>query len=136
MKSQSLLSDAIFAILHFRPGPWTRGLLPLFLAIVGPMSARAEMRTLRGYVPEESALTQPLGRLPGTNSLRLAISLPLRNSDALASLLQRLYDPASPDYHRYLTPAQFTERFGPTDARLSGHHQFRHEQRAGDRRHA
>ena len=76
--------------------------------------ARAEMRELRGHVPEEAALTQPLGRLPGINSLRLAISLPLRNSDALAGLLQRLYDPASHDYHQYLTPAQFTARFGPT----------------------
>ena len=28
--------------------------------------------------------------------------------------MQRLYDPASPDYHHYLTPDQFTERFGPT----------------------
>ncbi|MGD0812813.1 MAG: protease pro-enzyme activation domain-containing protein [Verrucomicrobiota bacterium] len=114
MKSQSLLFDAIFAIFHFRPGVWARGLLPLFLASFGPMSARAEMRVLRGNVAEAAALTQPLGRLPGTNSLRLAISLPLRNSDALASLLQRLYDPSSPDYHQYLTPAQFTAKFAPT----------------------
>ena len=90
-------------------------LLSLCIAIFGPMSARAgEMRVLRGHVPAAAALLQPLGRLPGTNSLRLAISLPLRNSEALANLLQRLYDPASPDYHQYLTPAQFTERFGPT----------------------
>jgi len=89
-------------------------LLSLFIAIFGPMSARAgEMRVLRGHVPAAAALLQPLGRLPGTNSLRLAISLPLRNGEALTNLLQRLYDPASPDYHQYLTPAQFTERFGP-----------------------
>jgi subtilase family serine protease len=45
--------------------------------------------------------------------LRLAFTLPLRNSEALAGFLQRLYDPSSPDYHHYLTPAQFNERFGP-----------------------
>jgi subtilase family serine protease len=31
----------------------------------------------------------------------------------LTNLLQRLYDPASPDYHQYLTPEQFAQRFGP-----------------------
>jgi hypothetical protein len=69
---------------------------------------------MRGNSPPAAALSQPLGRLRETNSLRLAISLPLRNSNSLAGLLQRLYDPASPDYRHYLTPAQFSERFGPT----------------------
>ncbi len=31
-------------------------------------------------------------------------------------LLQDIYDPASPNYHHYLTPEQFVERFGPTAA--------------------
>ncbi len=115
MKSQNLFPKAIFAISTFRPVVVAGFLLSLCLADFGPMSARAgEMRALRGHVPAAAALLQPLGRLPGTNSLRLAISLPLRNGEALATLLQRLYDPASPDYHQYLTPAQFTERFGPT----------------------
>jgi hypothetical protein len=115
MKSQSLFSKAVFAIFPLRSVVLPGFLLSLFIAVFGPMSARAgEMRVLRGHVPAAAALLQPLGRLPGTNSLRLAISLPLRNGEALANLLQRLYDPASPDYHHYLTPAQFTERFGPT----------------------
>ena len=41
--------------------------------------------------------------------------MPLRNQDALNHLLQELYDPASTNYHRYLTPEQFTARFGPTE---------------------
>jgi subtilase family serine protease len=102
MKSQSLLPKAFFAIFTS-------------IAIFSSMSARAgEMRALPGHVPPPPALLQPLGRLPGTRSLRLAISLPLHNRDALTNLLQRLYDPASPDYHRYLTSAQFSEKFGPT----------------------
>ena len=47
--------------------------------------------------------------------MNLAIGLPLRNKQELDALLQQLYDPASPNYHRYLTPEQFTERFGPTE---------------------
>ena len=28
--------------------------------------------------------------------------------------MAQLQDPASPNYHKYLTPAEFTERFGPS----------------------
>jgi subtilase family serine protease len=45
----------------------------------------------------------------------LAIGLPLRHRQDLAQLLQRLYDPGSPDYHHYLTTQQFTQRFGPSE---------------------
>jgi hypothetical protein len=30
-------------------------------------------------------------------------------------LLRQIYDPASPNYHHYLTPAEFTAQFGPTE---------------------
>jgi hypothetical protein len=35
---------------------------------------------------------------------------------ALAALLQQIQDPASPHYHHYLTPDEFTAQFGPTIA--------------------
>jgi len=59
---------------------------------------------------------KPAGRLDPSYQLRLAISLPLRNQKALAALLGQLQDPASPNYHKYLTPAQFAERFGPSES--------------------
>ena len=46
--------------------------------------------------------------------MHLSIVLPLRNQAALTSLLSRLYDPSSPDYHQFLTTAQFADQFGPT----------------------
>ena len=48
------------------------------------------------------------------NQLHLAISLNLRNSDALTSLIAAQDDPTSSLYHQYLTPQQFKEQFGPT----------------------
>jgi subtilase family serine protease len=114
MRSRNLLSKAHFAICSVHSFVKHSFPLSLFFVILGSSSAHAGTRVLPGHVQAAEALLQPLGRLPGTNSLRLAISLPLRNHDALLNLLQRLYDPASPDYHRYLAPAQFNEMFGPT----------------------
>src|ERR1700743_932948 len=58
----------------------------------------------------------PVGVLPATQRLKLAIMLPLRNQPALTDLLSRLYDPSSPDFHKFLSVDQFTTQFGPTEA--------------------
>ena len=58
----------------------------------------------------------PLGRLAGTNELRLALCLPLRNPAGLTNLLAAIYHPGNPQYHHYLTPGEFADRFGATPA--------------------
>jgi len=80
--------------------------------------ALAQRQQLHGHIPPavKRLNLQPIDRLASTNRLHLAIGLPLRNQEALAVLLQQIYDPASPQYHQYLTPEQFTEEFGPTKA--------------------
>ena len=76
-----------------------------------------EKQTLHGHVPPAIARfhLKPTGLLPAMNRLKLAIGLPLRNQAALDRLLSEIYNPASTNYHRYLTPEQFTEQFGPTE---------------------
>lgn len=70
--------------------------------------------TLHGHVPAAVANLRPFGRMPATNVMKLAIGLPLHNQAALQALLEQIYDPTSTNYHKYLTPEQFTEQFGPT----------------------
>ncbi|HEX5397491.1 MAG TPA: protease pro-enzyme activation domain-containing protein [Verrucomicrobiae bacterium] len=70
---------------------------------------------LRGQVPAAVTRMTPLGRLPATNQLDLSIGLPLRNAAALDELLGQLYDPASTNFHKFLTPQEFAARFGPSD---------------------
>jgi hypothetical protein len=82
---------------------------PVFAAVTG-------LRTLRGHVPPVLAHLTPVGNLPATRQLNLAIGLPLRNHAELDELLRQLYDPASPNFHKFLTPEEFTARFGPTEA--------------------
>ena len=87
-----------------------------FLAINAALAARAEERhTLRGHVPGPVPRLRSTGRLPAGTNLELALGLPLGNRQELTNLLQELYDPASPNYRRFLTPPQFTKRFGPTE---------------------
>jgi len=101
--------------------PVLRGLFTIarvsVLLLFASAAMAAETQVLSGHVP--LAVTQlnllPLGRLPGTNRLNLAIGLPLRNQGALDALLQQISDPTSPGFRHYLTPEQFAERFGPTE---------------------
>jgi len=66
----------------------------------------------------------PIGRLPAGQVMQLDVVLPLRDADGLKAFLEELYDPNSGIYHEFLTPAQFTERFGPTEAEYDAVVQF------------
>ena len=80
-----------------------------------PKSAEAAGRQwLHGHVPAAVRSSPSLGRLAASEQLDLTIGLPLRNQAALTNLLRQICDPASPRYHQYLTPEQFTEMFGPS----------------------
>ena len=78
-------------------------------------ASAANPQVLRGNVPAAVARLRPLERLPGSTPLHLSIGLPWRHPEALDRLIEELYDPASPNYHRYLSSEQFTEKFGPTE---------------------
>lgn len=76
----------------------------------------AGLKMLPGHVPNLPAGLSAYGTLDPTNQLRLAIGLSLRDEAGLDTYLAQLYDPASTNYQHYLTPEEFTERFGPTAA--------------------
>ena len=52
------------------------------------------------------------GIIPDDAPVHLGIGLRVTDEAGLAALLLRLQDPASPDFHRWLTPWQFGARFG------------------------
>ncbi|HEY3331724.1 MAG TPA: S53 family peptidase [Capsulimonadaceae bacterium] len=71
---------------------------------------------LKGQVVNAASSGTLLGRAEGATTVPFAISLPLRNTVELETLIKQLYDPADPLYGHYLSPAEFTDRFGPTQA--------------------
>ena len=91
-----------------------RILLALALSFPVASSQAAERQLLTGHVPAAAGTASLLGRWSESKQLKLVISLPLRHPETLTNLLERIYDPSSPDFHHYLTPQQFTAQFGPT----------------------
>ncbi|MGA3268583.1 MAG: protease pro-enzyme activation domain-containing protein [Verrucomicrobiota bacterium] len=86
-----------------------------FGAVIAVPGAEPGGVTLPGHVPAVVAHLNPEGRLPENQPLRLAIGLPLRDPAGLDDFLAEVYDPASPIFHQFLTPEEFTARFGPTE---------------------
>ncbi|MET0772382.1 MAG: S53 family peptidase [Candidatus Limnocylindrales bacterium] len=71
--------------------------------------------------PDRIDVVQAPGSLgPADAAARVDFDLVLADRDPAAfdRFRAALYDPASPDYRRFLTPQQIGERFGPTDATL------------------
>jgi hypothetical protein len=100
-----------------------RRLLTAAYLVLGALYAHAQQSletvnvvTLHGHVRPAvmSGKAAAAGLMPADERLELSLVLPLRNQAVLASLLSRLYDPSSPDFHHFLSTDQFTQQFGPT----------------------
>ncbi|MGD0191237.1 MAG: S53 family peptidase [Rhizomicrobium sp.] len=76
---------------------------------------------LTTHVPDPVArqLVQVAGRPDPNTVLHLDVVLPMRNDGQLDELLQQIYDPKSPQYRHYLTVAEFTRQFGPSQSDYS-----------------
>jgi subtilase family serine protease len=57
-----------------------------------------------------------VGRVPATQVMQLDVVLPLRDPVGLDSFLADLYSSTVPNYRPFLTPAEFTGKFGPTQS--------------------
>ncbi len=82
----------------------------------------AQLVTLSGNVP---SLAQPefdLGAVPqGTvmTHMRLVLSRTAAQEQALESFMAAQQNPQSPYYHQWLTPAQFSQRYGVSGADIN-----------------
>ena len=53
-----------------------------------------------------------VGRMPAAQTMRFSVVLALRHAPELENFLRDVYDPSSSNYRHFLTPEEFTERFG------------------------
>jgi hypothetical protein len=68
---------------------------------------------LKGNHPSELHHLSAAVRAERSMPLELNVVLALRDPAGLEQLLAAQQDPSSKNYHRWLTPAQFADRFGP-----------------------
>jgi subtilase family serine protease len=59
-----------------------------------------------------------VGKPDAASQVSFEVSLPLRNVEQLNSLLAAQQDPANAQYHHWITPQEFAQRFGPDRATM------------------
>lgn len=96
---------------------WLTAVLAVLLVGVLPaLAAPAERRLLAKYQSTDPTNPVPVARMAASANIKLAIGLPLRNEADLDELLRQIYDPQSTNYHHFIGPQEFTDRFGPSEA--------------------
>jgi hypothetical protein len=88
-------------------------LFVLLICTAGQANAQ-ERITLGGHRTAASENARIIGPVAPSEPIALTLALTPRDPQGLETLLQRLYDPSDPLYRHFLTPEQFTARFGPT----------------------
>jgi subtilase family serine protease len=87
----------------------------LMLLCALPTAWAEESIALTANHPDTAgAIVAPEAASP-SRILKMEICLAPRNQAQLDQLAQDQLDPASPQYHHWLTPAEFNQRFGPTN---------------------
>jgi hypothetical protein len=85
------------------------------LAVTGASGAsvsRVSVRVLWGTVPRLTAVAREVGALNPAARIRIALPLILPSRAAMDRYVDGEYTPGSSDFHAFLTPRQFGQRFG------------------------
>ena len=92
--------------------------LPALLGLAVAVPAAAASEPLVTLADNAAPLVNSarIGDVAADRPITAALSLKLHNQQAFEKFLADVQNPASPQYHRFLTPAQFNARFGPTQA--------------------
>ena len=69
-------------------------------------------------LPHSALAAQSPARADAARPVAFDVMMPLRHADKLEAFVATLHDPASPSFHKWLTPAQFGMRFGPDSAKM------------------
>jgi subtilase family serine protease len=106
----------------------TSGILCLTLAAgVSILAVRAQAQSIMTRHVREAVSNgeaQPVGRLASSQIMNLNLVLPLSDPNGLESFLNDVYDPSSSSFHKFLTPTEFTAKFGPSQAQYEAVVQF------------
>jgi len=83
-------------------------------AAVPAHAARPGRTDIAGSAPAWAQPSRDQGAADPTAPTEVKVYLPLRDGATATQLVQSVSDPKSPDYGKYLSPADFRSRFAPT----------------------
>jgi len=91
-------------------------LAAMLVILLANVICQAQHQTSTTHVRDVVAngVAPSVGRLPANQMMQFSMVLPLRHAPELENFLQDIYDPTSPNYRHYVTPAEFAARFGPS----------------------
>ncbi len=103
---------------------WAVPMAVLFaLAGAAPVLAQSlpggNVMQMHGMVPQVVKRAVYLGTHSPSAPMTVTVGLRLSHPNALNRFLGELQDPASPMYRHFLTPAEFTQAYGPTAAEVT-----------------
>jgi subtilase family serine protease len=111
------VSDNYFIAKRVRAG-LTALAFAIASTLAGPAAAGDATAMLEGNHPDEATEIAESAAAP-SRPLAMHLTMALRSRAELDRTIADQQNPASPEYHHWLTPDEFTNRFGPTDADLA-----------------
>lgn len=89
----------------------------LSLSATAQNSAPSALLTSNGVSDQlVGRVDQVVSAADDSENVQFSLTLPLRNRAQLNQVLRGLYNPLSPNYHRFLNPAKFHSKYAPSDA--------------------
>ena len=98
--------------MNFRTASILSAAIAATLAAANAQAGAVMTRHMRAEVSQGAA--QPNAQMAANQNMSLDIVLPLSNPAGLQSFLADIYNPASANFHHFLTVSEFTAKFGPT----------------------
>jgi hypothetical protein len=121
--AEAIMLDQSIRSRHLVVGPLSLLVLVLLSAQVRPEPTRrlitqpideSKRVELPGNARPEASADNDRGIVPDSlpmEHMQLQLRLPMEKEEELDNLLQKIQDPASPNYHKWLTPEQFKQQF-------------------------
>jgi subtilase family serine protease len=88
------------------------------VAVLVPVAAAHAVIVRVGQTPPAPTGARFVGMVPASAPLHISVALRPRDPAALTAYAQTVSTPGSSGYRRYLTPAQFAQRFGATRSQI------------------
>ncbi|MGD0124501.1 MAG: S53 family peptidase [Terriglobia bacterium] len=93
--------------------------LLVFSALSASLAQELGARKLSNHTPRFIATAKDLGPEAPSKQVTLRVWLQIHNTESLKQLTEQLYDPASKNYHSWLTHEQFNVQFAPTEQEVA-----------------